>query len=259
MNPADTTGATTEAATTGATTTGSAGTIPTGGSEQVTIQYQTFTSNTLWPADLILDCCKSNWLEWDRHLNMIADQCCFTEYLDGMLPCPDPAIFAQSARNWKRSNCALRGFILKHIFERDYETTSVHAISHDLYIALWMVHQNQGIHAQVCIMKEALDTCFSPNIPLSKTLDKLKHLHKHFVAMGWMDDDKLMIIYIMNALGDNPSYNALQSTINGMLENMSLTLLDVKHKVLQEEDLIAFQEKDNALPDNTALAAVTKK
>ena len=74
-----------------------------------------------------------------------------------------------------------------------------------------------------------------------------------------MDDDKLMIIYIMNALGDNPSYNALQSTINGMLENMSLTLLDVKHKVLQKEDLIAFQEKDNALPDNTALAAVTKK
>ena len=77
-NPTDTT-----RATTGATTTGGAGTIPTGGSEQITIQYQTFMSNTSWPADLILDHHKSNWLEWDCHINMIADQCCFTEYLDG--------------------------------------------------------------------------------------------------------------------------------------------------------------------------------
>ena len=240
-------------------TTGGAGTVPTGGPEQIFIQYQTFTSDTSWPADLILDRRKSNWLEWDRRLNMIADQQCFTKYLNGTLPCPDPAVYAQSARNWKRSDRALRGFILEHISERDYETASVHAISHDLYIALCTVHQNQGIHAQVRIMKEALDTRFSPNVPLSQTLDKLKRLHKHFVAMGRLDDDKLMIIYIMNALGDNPSYNALQSTINGMLENTSLTSLDVENKVLQEEDLITFCEKDNALPKNTALAAVTNK
>ena len=168
-NPADTTGATT-----GATTTGGASTVPTGGPEQITIQYQTFTSDTSWPADLILDRRKSNWLEWDRRLNMIADQRCFTEYLDGTLPCPDPTLYAQSARNWKRSDRALRGFILEHISERDYETASVHPISHDLYVALRTVHQNQGIHAQVRIMKEALDTRFSPNVPLSQTLDKLK-------------------------------------------------------------------------------------
>ena len=148
-NPADTTGATT-----GATTTGGAGTVPTGSSEQITIQYQTFTSNTSWPADLILDRRKLNWLEWDRRLNMIANQRCFTEYLNGSLPCPDPTMYAQSARNWKRSDRALRGSILKHISERDYETASIHAVSHDLYIALWNVHQNQGIHAQVRVMKE---------------------------------------------------------------------------------------------------------
>ena len=128
---------------------------------------------------------------------------------------------------------------------------------HDLYIALRAVHQNQGIHAQVRVMKEALDIRFTPNIPLSQTLDKLKRLHKRFVAMGRLDDDKLMIIYIMNALGD--SYAALQSTINGMLENTSLTSLDVENKVLQEEDLISYREKDNAPSENTALAAVTNK
>ena len=68
-----------------------------------------------------------------------------------------------------------------------------------------------------------------------------------------------MIIYIMNALGNNPSYNALQLMTSGMLENTSLTSLNVKHKVLQEEDLIAFQEKDNAPPENTTLTAVTNK
>ena len=174
-NPTNTTGA----ATTGVTMTSGAGTIPTGGSEQITIQYQTFMSNTSWPVDLILDCCKSNWLEWGHCLNMIANQCCFTEYPHGTLPCPNPTMYAQSARNWKRSNCTLRGFILEHISKRDYKTASIHAISHDLYVALQTVHQNQGIHAQVHIMKEALDTHFSPIIPLSQTLDKLKHLMLH--------------------------------------------------------------------------------
>ena len=63
----------------------------------------------------------------------------------------------------------------------------------------------------------------------------------------------------MNALGDNPSYNALQLTINSMLENISLTSLDIKNKVLQEEDLITFCEKDNAPPKTTTLTAVTNK
>lgn len=47
-----------------------------------------------------------------------------------------------------------------------------------------------------------------------------------------------MIIYIMNALSDN--YTTLQLTINGMLDNTMLTSLDVKNKVLKEEDLISY-------------------
>lgn len=47
-----------------------------------------------------------------------------------------------------------------------------------------------------------------------------------------------MIIYIMNALSDN--YTALQLTINGMLDNTMLTSLDIKNKVLKEEDLISY-------------------
>lgn len=75
-------------------------------------------------------------------------------------------------------------------------------------------------------MKEALNTHFLLSIPLSQTLDKLKRLHKRFVAMGKLDDDKLMIIYIMNTLGN--SYMALQLTINRMLENITLTSLDIE-------------------------------
>ena len=117
---------------TGASATGTA--PATGGSapSEIVIHYQTFTSDNSWPPDLILDRRKSNWLEWDRRLNIIADQRCFSEYLDGTLPCPDPAIHAQSAMNWKRSDRALRGFILEHISERDYETASVHTTSQDI-------------------------------------------------------------------------------------------------------------------------------
>lgn len=90
------------------------------------------------------------------------------------LPCLNLAIHPQLAMNQKRSDHALRGFILEHISKRDYKAASIHTISHNLYIVLWAAHQNQGIHAQVCVMKEALDICFTPNIPLSQTLDKLK-------------------------------------------------------------------------------------
>lgn len=270
MNPATGATGTTGSATgmTGGASTSRTGTgvsatttVPTTGGTalpEIIIHYQTFTSDNSWPPDLILDCHKLNWLEMDHCLNMLANQQCFSKYLDGTLACPNPVTNAQLAMNWKRSDHALWGLILEHISERDYEAASVHAISHDLYVALCVVHQNQGIHTEIHVMKEALNTHFLLSIPLSQTLDKLKRLHKRFVAMGKLDDDKLMIIYIMNTLGN--SYMALQLTINRMLENITLTSLDIEKWVLTEDDLISYQEKtNNTAPENTTLAAVSNK
>ena len=264
-NPVDTanaSGGTTAGSTTGGTTAATGTGSTTGGTvpspSVIVIHHQTFTSDNSWPADLVLDRRKSNWHEWDRRLNIIVDQRGFAEYLDGTLLCPDETIYPQSALNWKRSNRALRGFILEHVSERDYEIVSPITNAHNLYETLRTTHQNQGIHAQIRVMKDALDTRFIPSTPLSQTLDKIKRLHKRFTGMGIMDDDKLLIIYIMNALGDH--YRPLQSTINGMLENAMLTSQDVENQVLREEELISYRERDGNTPsENTALAAVTKR
>ncbi len=49
-----------------------------------------------WPKDLILDLGKFNWIEWSRHLSLIALCHGLDPWLDGSLPCPD-ATFAPKA------------------------------------------------------------------------------------------------------------------------------------------------------------------
>ncbi|KAH9028776.1 hypothetical protein EDB85DRAFT_2147724 [Lactarius pseudohatsudake] len=67
----------------------------------VVINEKQFASDPAWPADLILDRLKSNWDRWDRRLNLVVDQRNFSLYLNGSLPCPDPAIHPKAATNWK--------------------------------------------------------------------------------------------------------------------------------------------------------------
>jgi hypothetical protein len=45
-----------------------------------------------WPTDLILDLGKANWPEWSCKLNLSVRQCGLRPWLEGALPCPDPAL-----------------------------------------------------------------------------------------------------------------------------------------------------------------------
>jgi hypothetical protein len=124
--------------TTGNTSTGNTP-APTGGGlpADIVINQQNFTSDSAWPAELMLDRLLSNWVEWDRRLNLVVDQQHFSEYLDGSLPCPDASVHPKAARNWKSNNRALRAFILEHVSNFDYGLASVHINAHDVYEALW--------------------------------------------------------------------------------------------------------------------------
>ena len=58
------------------------------------------------------------------------------------------------------------------------------------------------------------------------TIDKL---HECFIKMGKMDDDKLKIILIINALSNH--CKDLQTAVNEMLQNPSITSINVKQSV----------------------------
>jgi len=80
--------------------------------------------------------------------------------------------------------------------------------------------------------------------------------------MGKMDDDKLKIILMINALKQFPQ---LQSTINELLESSpSISSADIKNCILREEQLLLHREKlglslTSSGSDNTVLTAVTNR
>jgi hypothetical protein len=183
---------------------------------------------------------------------------------DGSFICPDAALHPKANLAWKGNDRALRAFILEHVSNIDYGIASKFLIAHEAYEALQRNHENLGYHAQVHIMKEALDVrvLLTPPINLSCSLDEIDRLHDRFIKMGQMDDDKLKIILIINSLDPLPQ---LQSTINELLQSSpTITLTDVKQRVIHEEQLLIRREK-MGIPlgsnpvENSALATVTGK
>ena len=223
-----TTGTTVPASSTSGGTSGGAttGSAPTTSSPDEIIMYEKpFPTNSYWPADLILDCTKGNWLEWDCRINTIVDQRCYGNYLDGSFPCPDPAVHAKAAMIWGMNNRTLRSFLLEHVSSNDYEIASAHSSSHHVYEALCTNHHNLGLLAQIDVIWEALDTRFKFGVPISKMIDDIVRLHTRFVKMGKIDKDQLFIILLLNALcGD---YVRLQTSINNLLHNPSTTSREV--------------------------------
>ena len=217
------------------------------------VYEKSFTSDPNWPADLVLNHVKSNWYEWDRRIHFIADQRGFGAYLRGTFPKPDATLHPRASLSWDVNNLALRGFIIEHISDSDYDSVSALDNAHDVYESLRSKHQNQGLYAQIKVINEALGTHFTPGTPLSQTIDQMKRLHSRFVKMGRIDDDKLLMILLFNGLGAH--YNRLQTSINDMFTNGSTTSADVCNRLLLEEQVI----NDNAsISTSTALAATTK-
>ncbi|KAH9000998.1 hypothetical protein EDB92DRAFT_1938768 [Lactarius akahatsu] len=219
---------------TGGTGGASTGTGGPSGSADVVINKKQFTSDPSWLADLRLDRLKSNWEEWDRRLNLVVDQRNFSYYLDESLPCPDPVLHPRAALNWGSCDRALRTFILEHVSNVEYGIAKKFKYSHEVYDALRRSHEN---------------------------LDDINGLHERFTKMGKMDDDKLKILLYINSLDPLPQ---LQSAINEMLSNSSVTSAEVKERVIQEEQLLQRREVlgiplTTGQGESTTLAATTTK
>ena len=138
--------------------------------------------------------------------------------------------------NWDLNNRALRAFILEHISDYDYTIASAHSNAHDVYEALRKDHHSRL--AQIKVFREALATRCVPTVPLSSTFDQITKLHAKFTKTWEMDEDLLLIILILNALGDD--YIRLQTSVYDMLQNPSTTSADIRARLLREEQTIAL-------------------
>ena len=164
------TGTTSGGTATGTTATGTAagidpsatgttgGTVTTPAPTDYVVYEKSFTSDPNWPTDLILSHIKGNWHEWDRRLHFIADQRGFGSYLRGTFPKPDATLYPRAALSWENNNLALRGFILEHISDNDYDIIKLYDDTHQVYEKLRTVHKNQGLYTQIKTIKEALAT-----------------------------------------------------------------------------------------------------
>jgi len=62
---------------------------------------------------------------------------------------------------------------------------------------------------------------YTPGIPLSMTSKELQDIHTRIVKMGKFNDDKLLIILIINTLTMN--YGALQSLVHSMTDDQNFS------------------------------------
>jgi hypothetical protein len=216
-----------------------------------------FLSNSSWPADLVLDLGKSNWLEWSFRLENLTDNQGFSKWLDGSLPCPDKFKFPKANRIWMLNDRSLRAFILARISKIELLFILHIRVSYDLYQELKKRHEHLGLYAQVLLIKKALDVRFDHSTPFSNTISHLHELHTQIMNMGPMDPDNLFAVFLINVLGNG--FSQLQSSIQSLTDTLTFTSATIV-KRLQAEETLSCHRTDQGYspPPDTALAALAR-
>jgi hypothetical protein len=175
-----------------------------------------------WPTTLKLSITECNWVEWSRRLTLLADQLYVLDYLDGTLPCPDS--LADPARHniWMKTDKSLRALMLEHLSLDDYDIAITFPTSHRVFEELQNRHEKLGLHVQLNLLIRAFGIQYTLDVPLSTTSKEIRDIHTRIIKMGKFDDDKLLIILIINAL--NNHYGSLQSTVHSMTDDANFSL-----------------------------------
>jgi gag-polypeptide of LTR copia-type len=215
----------------------------------LTMQY---INDNAWPADFELDIDTGNWPLWLRRISLLADRQGFTDWLDGTIPRPDKATHPKAHHIWVSNDRSLKAFLLSHVSQRDYDNACTLSTAHEVFEELRKTHEKQGIHAKLVLMTQAMNTRFRADVPLSKTLDDVRALHKRIIQMGPISDDQLYTIFLVNALND---IEALQSNVIGLANDSNFTSKDVVRRLLQEDQLVRRRAEQNTPTTSVSILA----
>jgi len=186
------------------------------GSSNITFVERLIADPT-WPSTLILDLSEGNWIEWSRRVTLISERCAVPKYLKGTLACPDPTTDPDAHEIWGTNNTALHAFMLVHMTSDEFEYASPFDTSHAVFEALRTRHEKLGPHAQINLLLKEFSVFYEPSIPMTTTSKQLRNLHERMKKMGKINEDKLFLFVIINALGRH--YPQLQSDIHGMTDD----------------------------------------
>jgi hypothetical protein len=210
-------------------------------------------ADSSWPAELILDLSKTNWLEWSRRFSFLADRLYVSGYLDGTLGCPDVSAFPAAHHIWTGNDKSLRAFILERITPEEYDIASPFGTAHATFDGLRQRHEKLGLHAQINLLRKALDVYYEPGTPMLTTSKELRTLHDRITKMGKIDDDKLFTVLIINSLGRN--YAQLQSSIHGMTDEPNFSSAVALKRIETEASLELRRAELTGQPSSIALSA----
>ena len=246
----NTSGATSTTTTTGSTVNVHTSAHSATGPGNVVFSERTIADSS-WPSELILDLSKTNWLEWSRRLTLLADRLYVSGYLDGTLSCPDIALYPAAHHIWNGNDKSLRAFILERITPEEYDIASPFGTANATFDGLRLRHEKLGLHAQINLLRKALDVYYEPGTPMLTTSKELRTLHDRITKMGKIDDDKLFTVLIINSLGRN--YAQLQSSIHGMTDEpnfnsaVALKRIETEASLEQRRSELATQTSSIAL------------
>ncbi len=209
-----------------------------------------FISDSSWPANFQLDINLNNWVEWSRHVSLLAGYQGFTKWLKGTIPQPSVATHAEGHHIWESNDYSLKCFLLAHISTNDYDSVHKLPTANAVFEALRRKHE-QGVPQAVLIL-QALDIrCLSEG-ELSKCVDEVKKLHNRIVAMGPIDPDQLLIAFLLNML--NGKFQPLQSQLLGMIDDPSFSSNTILRRLSQEDNFFRYRQQQNPTASSALVA-----
>src|SRR5258707_6488659 len=140
----------------------------------------------------------------------------FGGFPDGSLPPPNAVTHAKACHIWQSNNYSLKCCLLAHISMHDYDSVNKFPTAHGVFDALHKTHERRGVHAQAMLIREALDIRCNTELELWKPIDDIRMLHKRIAAIGPVDHDQLLTVFLLNSLGEKlqPLHSQLLNAID---------------------------------------------
>jgi hypothetical protein len=239
---------------TSSTTKGNINVTVTSGAGTITFTER-LISDSSWPSELNLDLKEGNWLDWSRRLTLLADRLLVSGYLNGTLSCPDAITEPLAHQIWNGNDRSLRAFILERLTSDEFDIASPFDTSHTVFEALRVRHEELGLHAQINLLFQSFNIVYDPTTPMTTTSKTLRDLHERMKKMGKLDEDKILLILIINALGRH--YPQLQSDIHHMTVQPNFDAAAALRRIETEASLVQRRAELGVVATQSPVVALT--
>ena len=143
-----------------------------------------YVKDSSWGDMAILDKTTNNYVAWSRHVIRILQISFLDQYLDGLLPAPNPNHEPRANRHWRQNNTAVQAFLFMKCASSEHQFIEKCTTAEDIWTTLKKRHVHQGAMSQVILIQEAFSLRYSPSTPFADTTLLYRNLNQHIWDMG---------------------------------------------------------------------------